>query len=103
VIGTALDPELQDEIRVTVVATGLNRTAARQPVRTEREREALIAPRAPMRVIRNATTGEVDYLDSPEGMPMNVRKSMPNEQAIASADTQVDYLDIPAFLRRQAD
>ena len=33
VVGTALDPELQDEVRVTVVATGLNRAAARQPMR----------------------------------------------------------------------
>src|SRR6476661_2721564 len=35
VVGTALDPELQDEVRVTVVATGLNRAAARQPIRRE--------------------------------------------------------------------
>ncbi|MBR0343905.1 MAG: cell division protein FtsZ, partial [Rudaea sp.] len=35
VIGTALDQELQDNVRVTVVATGLNRNAARQHVRRE--------------------------------------------------------------------
>ena len=33
VIGTSLDPEMQDDVRVTVVATGLNRTTARQSVR----------------------------------------------------------------------
>ncbi len=35
VIGTALDQELQDDVRVTVVATGLNRAAMRQTARRE--------------------------------------------------------------------
>ena len=102
VVGTAIDPELQDEVRVTVVATGLNRTAARQPVRSEREREALIAPRAPIRAVRNATTGEIDYLGTPGRMSAQAI-SAPAEQVAVAADNQVDYLDIPAFLRRQAD
>ena len=103
VIGTALDPELQDEIRVTVVATGLNRNAARAPVRSEREREAIIVPRQPMRVIRNATTGEVDYVDVPGRQPASMHAQRPAEHAIAASENQNDYLDIPAFLRRQAD
>jgi hypothetical protein len=53
VIGTVLDPDMQDEVRVTVVATGLNRNAARQPVR-QPERE--VAQR-PVKLVRNATTG----------------------------------------------
>jgi cell division protein FtsZ len=106
VIGTALDPELQDEIRVTVVATGLNANAVRQPVRTEREQIA--APRPPMRVVRNATTGEIDYaagagMAAPVRAASAIRAQAPAEQASTSADTQIDYLDIPAFLRRQAD
>lgn len=102
VVGTAIDPELQDEVRVTVVATGLNRTAARQPVRSEREREAIIAPRAPIRAVRNATTGEIDYLGTPGRMSAQAI-SAPAEQVAVAADNQVDYLDIPAFLRRLAD
>jgi len=101
VIGTALDPELQDEIRVTVVATGLNRQAARAPLRTEKEREAIIAPRPPMRVVRNATTGAIDYAGVPERIAAHAQVAA--EQPGSSADNQVDYLDIPAFLRRQAD
>ena len=103
VVGTALDPELQDEVRVTVVATGLNRGVARQPVRTERE--AMAAPRPPIRVVRNGTTGEVvDYAAAPAARaPGLVRSQAPAEPAASAADTQIDYLDIPAFLRRQAD
>jgi cell division protein FtsZ len=97
VVGTALDPDLQDEVRVTVVATGLNRAIARPPVR-EREREPMAAPRPPMRVIRNATTGAVDYVDVPDRTP--ARAAAPEARA---AETPSDYLDIPAFLRRQAD
>ncbi|HEY6893856.1 MAG TPA: cell division protein FtsZ, partial [Rhodanobacteraceae bacterium] len=95
VVGTALDPELQDEVRVTVVATGLNRAVSRQPLR-EREREPMAAPRPPMRVIRNATTGAVDYVD----VPAPARVAAPEARA---AEAPSDYLDIPAFLRRQAD
>lgn len=102
VVGTALDPELQDEVRVTVVATGLNRAVARQPLREhrEREREIISSPRASMRVVRNATTGEVDYLGIP-GQPM--RATAVDHVAQPAAEAPGDYLDIPAFLRRQAD
>ena len=103
VIGTVIDPELQDEMRVTVVATGLNRNAVRAPVRTEREREAIIAPRPPMRVVRNATTGEVDYAGVPGRIAASAHAQQPAEQSSAATENQVDYLDIPAFLRRQAD
>jgi len=98
VIGTALDPELKDDVRVTVVATGLNRAVARQPIlRETRERETA---RPPMRVVkRDGTTGQVveDYL----GIPGQAVRPM--EQVAAQPEKASDYLDIPAFLRRQAD
>jgi cell division protein FtsZ len=103
VVGTALDPELKDEVRVTVVATGLNRAVARQPLRDQREREVIATPRERMRVVRNATTGEVDYLGIP-GQPMRATALDHAAPAVASApEAPGDYLDIPAFLRRQAD
>jgi cell division protein FtsZ len=91
VMGTALDPELKDEVRVTVVATGLNRHAVRQPVRE--------AERVPMKVVRNATTGAVDYLGAGEAPSAATAES----HAANPAPMPNDYLDIPAFLRRQAD
>jgi len=99
VIGTALDPELKDDVRVTVVATGLNRAVARQPIlRETRERETA---RPPMRVVkRDGTTGQIveDYLGIPG---QAVRQTL--EQPAAQPEKASDYLDIPAFLRRQAD
>ncbi len=98
VVGTVIDPELQDELRVTVVATGLNGGGARQEAK-------------PVRLVRNATTGEVDY-DELSKRP-SVTRTETEEPAAATepvrtrkespADDQLDYLDIPAFLRRQAD
>jgi cell division protein FtsZ len=103
VIGTALDPELQDEIRVTVVATGLNRNAARVPVRSEREREAMIVQRPAIKVVRNGSTGEVDYVGVPGRVAATASGTRVVEQAGTAAENPDNYLDIPAFLRRQAD
>jgi len=103
VIGTALDPELKDEVRVTVVATGLNRAVARQPLREHREREVPMS-RPTMRVVskRDGTTGQIveDYLGIP-GQPM--RATALDHAPAAQPEAAGDYLDIPAFLRRQAD
>ncbi len=103
VIGTVLDPDMADEVRVTVVATGLNRGAVRQPVRTERELH-----RAPVKLVRNASTGLVDYdamasvgAATPSlSSALRGRSEAPVAEAPASDHS---YLDIPAFLRRQAD
>lgn len=95
VVGTVIDPELDDEMRVTVVATGLGR---------DREKER------PTKVVDNTDPGRrPDYrqLDKPTVMrgrqPQGtVRQStvaMP--KAIGAED--LDYLDIPAFLRKQVD
>src|SRR5688572_17910159 len=106
VIGTVLDHDMQDEVRVTVVATGLNRVAARQPVRQpEKERE--VAQR-PVKLVRNATTGLVDYsaMANAAAAAASVPSSSParsRAEAPAGGDMPMDYLDIPAFLRRQAD
>jgi cell division protein FtsZ len=97
VIGTALDPELQDEVRVTVVATGLNRNAVRHVAR--REQPAVVA--RPQIVARTGTDDlPSDYLDSRA-------PATPAARAVAgpakARETQSDWLDIPAFLRKQAD
>ncbi len=122
VVGTVLDPEMQDEVRVTVVATGLNRAVARQPVR-DREfggRDVGMRQEAqrPMRVVRDGTTGlpiDEGFGSDPVANAVNVlglrrpgsatgvSAGGAAAAAPAAADLPNDYLDIPAFLRRQAD
>ena len=98
VIGTALDPELQDDVRVTVVATGLNRGAIRQSAR----REEPMAVQRPRIVARTGTDNmPLDYLQATPALRAG-SEPQPSKKAPV-AEPQIDYLDIPAFLRRQAD
>ena len=90
VVGTVIDPTLEDEMRVTVVATGLS---------SQHEK--------PTKVIDNTTAdAETDYrqLDKPAIMRNRQGAERPPAMAqAAGAETDIDYLDIPACLRRQAD
>jgi len=90
VVGTVIDPEMTDELRVTVVATGLERVGA----------AAAKVQEKPMRLIKKAS-GEVDYdqLDR----PTVIRKQAVGDRYAPHSESSLDYLDIPAFLRRQAD
>ena len=115
VIGTVLDPDMQDEVRVTVVATGLNRAVARQSVRgNERDFGQEPTRRPQVHLIhgkRDGTTGMlIDEVADPfspsQGIAASLRgRSSSESVAPATADFGNDssYLDIPAFLRRQAD
>jgi cell division protein FtsZ len=97
VLGTALDPDMQDDVRVTVVATGLNR-AARAPLRAVPRQEEVVAPPRPARTLRTGTGNEVvDY-----AVPARAPAAQPKAET-AQPEPAIDYLDIPAFLRRQAD
>ena len=102
VIGTVLDPDMEDEVRVTVVATGLNRAVARAAgARAARARRSDREPRAAgARGAQRHRPVMVDYARHSGAMPHR-RRSRPNRAATCRAAG--DYLDIPAFLRRQAD
>jgi cell division protein FtsZ len=109
VVGTVIDPELSDEMRVTVVATGLGRpeVAATGRVPFGREVPTLTKP-APvqqqaepaMRVVPRRPLTAADYaaLDKPA-----VQRQRAVGDGLHAAPDAEDVLDIPAFLRRQAD
>jgi cell division protein FtsZ len=107
VVGTVIDPELSNQVRVTVVATGLGRpaAAARAPLSPTREREgaalrdAHARAEAPMRVVRR-TLSSSDY--APFDKPTIQRQRAVGDGLRSEADPE-ELLDIPAFLRRQAD
>ena len=87
VIGTVIDPEMTDRIRVTVVATGLGQQAANAE--------------SPMRIVRRpAAQTEPNYqtLDKP-----TVQRKRAVGDGMDGNGLQEELLDIPAFLRRQAD
>jgi cell division protein FtsZ len=100
VLGTVLDHDMQDEVRVTVVATGLNRAAVRTPVRGEGSSRSETHLRPQVKLVRNATTGMPDYASMAALEPA---APVATARPAKGSDGGMDYLDIPAFLRRQAD
>jgi cell division protein FtsZ len=98
VMGTVIDPDLGDDLRVTVVATGLG-----EPVRSSLHRER------PMQLVANGTTGKADFVREHDEAQAQAREA--EKQPVAEAGSRelfgrqkdIDYLDIPSFLRTQAD
>ncbi|HET8764520.1 MAG TPA: cell division protein FtsZ [Rhodanobacter sp.] len=102
VLGTALDPDLSDDVRVTVVATGLNR-AVKPQLRPVAKPEMVEMPQ-PRRILRTGTdNGIVDFAAQPEPVVTARREPAPAAKPEKEVAPGYDYLDIPAFLRRQAD
>jgi cell division protein FtsZ len=87
VIGTVVDPEMAEEIRVTVVATGLG--------------QGIKATETPVQVVTRSATAVPNYAEFEK--PAVQRKKAVGDGMMDSADELEDILDIPAFLRRQAD
>jgi cell division protein FtsZ len=97
VLGTVIDPDLEDELRVTVVATGLGarRISVKRPTPVDEPTVRLVASEPD-------DTGP-DFREM-ERRPAIYRKgASAGGNAAEALDTELDYLDIPAFLRRQAD
>lgn len=92
VVGTVIDPELDDELRVTVVATGLGSAVEASEPRIRAVPDSRVA------------SGEASYNKLDPAAGAGVRKQVANERYPAQTPgDDLDYLDIPAFLRRQAD
>ena len=104
VVGTVIEPDLKDELRVTVVATGLNRSKAKVAAPQPPAQVPAAARRAPdMRMVpQRARTMAPDYsrLDRPAVQRQPQRAVGDGLRAAFGSE---DVLDIPAFLRRQAD
>ena len=104
VVGTVIDPEMQDEMRVTVVATGLNRAQAQGGSACPGSRRPCPRPRGarPTSSSSHSVVRAPDYsrLDQPAIQRQPQRAVGDGLRANLSSE---DVLDIPAFLRRQAD
>jgi len=85
VIGTVIEPEMREELRVTVVATGLGQEKARKQ---------------PYKVVKTGT-GTTDFEDYET--PTVIRNRRTERPLATAAEAAIEYLDIPAFLRKQAD
>jgi cell division protein FtsZ len=95
VVGTVIDPDMSDELRVTVVATGLG------------QQQKVVEEPKPTKVVDNTVSarnadGSTDYRQL-ERPAISRQAGSAAKQVDVSSRPDMDYLDIPAFLRRQAD
>ena len=109
-VGTVIDPDMRDELHVTVVATGLG-AKIEKPVKVIDNVQASYAqPSAHSAPVRQDVRTErqeqpvVNYrdLDRPTVMRNQAQQGATTAAKLNPQD-DLDYLDIPAFLRRQAD
>jgi cell division protein FtsZ len=94
VIGTVIDPEMSDELKVTVVATGLGHGYEK------------IEPLVKAVVNNPKRRPTIDQMELPavkDPLAGDVNLSESDADASNSTAGDIGYLDIPAFLRRQAD
>src|SRR5690606_38722995 len=103
VVGTVIDPEMTEEMRVTVIVTGLGDARQRNPQPQQQSQRARLME-------TTKSDGSLDYQQLER--PALIRKqahSVTTSSAVIATKKQnsesnvpdVDYLDIPAFLRRQ--
>ena len=103
VMGTALDESVGDEIRVTVVATGLGeaeQSSAKQPVRlVTAESEPAPASTAENPAVGGASGGDYRRYE----VPTIIRKQPDRAEPMQMFEEDSDYQKIPVFLRKQLD
>lgn len=83
-VGTVIDPDMSGEMRVTIVATGLGHSTREEATRVQ--------------LVQNAAVGDYKGFDRP-----TVMRNQDKEKDPQKVENDSEYLDIPAFLRRQAD
>ena len=93
IVGTVYDESIEDNLRVTIVATGLGKPMTRQQMK-------------PMMVVAQKTgtdnqAMEVNYDELEQ--PAVIRRRNRDATIEAMKQSGVEMLDIPAFLRKQAD
>ena len=84
VVGTVIDPDMSGEMRVTIVATGLGQIARDDAARVQ--------------LVQKVAVGDYKEFDRP-----TVIRNKNQETDPKNIENDSEYLDIPAFLRRQAD
>ncbi len=98
VVGTVIDPDMNNTIRVTVVATGLGKGLRLvQPTEQPAATQETIVPR---------NTGSANEAPDYRGFdrpPVERQQQRAVGHDVADSPEDLEFLDIPAFLRRQAD
>lgn len=90
IFGAVIDPAMKDEVRITVIATGFERTGIRPVASVQKPTEAAAPQIAVVQPARQVERVEVEQLQ-PVGVSMDFSSKIVN----------TDDLEIPAFIRRR--
>ncbi|MCC7547198.1 MAG: cell division protein FtsZ [Burkholderiales bacterium] len=94
IVGTVIDEAMADRLRVTMVATGLG-----SPVKGMQSKPlTVVKTGTDMRPVEIVEAVDYNHLDTPAVIRRNRQSTIE-----AMRQSGVDLLDIPAFLRKQAD
>ena len=91
VVGTVIDPTMTDEMRVTIVVTGLNGKKTTGAARSTYE---------PIGRTEAVSADDFKQLEKPTIMR---KRNIPLKPLDNIDEQDMDYLDIPAFLRRKEE
>ncbi len=116
IVGTVIDPEMSDELRVTIVATGLTQHHPKQKIEPRITEQKIAEQEVGTSAITDefikeemeelvlADGDEEDYNPSFVMAKDEIfRKSASMHKKMVTGSQDDDYLDIPAFLRRHVD
>lgn len=117
VVGTVIDPELRDEVRVTVIVTGLGRKQVAaalkmpgletmRPMGTEPDYVNLDKPAIIRRQSAASAPAPAAAAPAPTATPIAAAVSHARPASASGTESHahdIDYLDIPAFLRRNKE
>ncbi|QSA18721.1 cell division protein FtsZ [Vibrio furnissii] len=113
VIGTSLDPDMADEIRVTVVATGIGNErkpditlvagGKAKPVQATQPQQATVPAAKVEEKAAQPLQERVEVKTQPAPAASSSVSSSASQSTAPKQEKESGYLDIPAFLRRQAD
>ncbi|ELE5026422.1 cell division protein FtsZ [Vibrio fluvialis] len=113
VIGTSLDPDMADEIRVTVVATGIGNErkpditlvagGKAKPVQASQPQQVIVPAAKVEEKAAQPLQERVEVKTQPATAASSSVSSSVSQSTAPKQEKESGYLDIPAFLRRQAD
>lgn len=100
IVGTVIDPNMTEELRVTLVATGLGRASRT----TETGRNDRVSERMPERASERMQSGPEMSRGDRQKPTVNRNNTTAKQRSLEPVESNTDYpfLDIPAFLRRRA-
>ncbi len=89
IFGAATDAAMQGEVRVTVIATGFDKT---------------VSPEIPLRAVGGKTSGVLNFPAKRTGQPAAQQPARPEQRpAEPGKQGEVPDMEIPTFIRRQMD